>query len=138
MITYLDTSFLIKAYVPEAESAQVASIIAGLQGDGAISRLTDVEMASALHRRLSPQDVSNIYRDYWQDRGTNTFQELEIDTRVFELAKTLAERHANQFQLRSLDILHLAVALHHGIGTFATYDHRLATAAVALGLQRLP
>src|SRR6185312_8299810 len=97
-----DTSFLIKAYVPEQESAQVVSIIAGLQGDGAISRLTDVEIASSLHRKLLPQDVGKVYRDYLLDRGSNTYQELGIDDQVFELAKTLAERHAHQFQLRSI------------------------------------
>src|SRR5665213_3598396 len=95
-------------------------------------------MASALHRKLSLQDVVKVYADYQQDRKADAYQELEIDNRVFELAKTLAERHASRFQLRSLDIIHLAVALHHGIGAFATYDVRLAAAVVALGLRRLP
>lgn len=138
MITYIDTSFLIKAYVPEKESPEVAGIVAGLRGDGAISRLIDVEMASALHRKLSVQDVGKVYGDYQQDRRANTYKEFGIDNRVFELAKTLAERHAGRFQLRSLDIIHLAVALHYGIGAFATYDVRLAAAVVALGLRRLP
>jgi predicted nucleic acid-binding protein len=66
------------------------------------------------------------------------FQEFPITDEVYLLARTLAERHAGAFLLRSIDIIHLATALHHGATGMATFDDRLAKAASALGLQVFP
>ncbi|WP_409254890.1 type II toxin-antitoxin system VapC family toxin [Granulicella mallensis] len=50
--TFLDTSFLIKLYIPEIHSDKAVAIASQLSGSVAVSALTDVEMASALFRRL--------------------------------------------------------------------------------------
>ena len=52
MSTYFDTSFLLKLYVYEAESA-IALGVFSTQADLFINSLTDVEVASSLFRRLS-------------------------------------------------------------------------------------
>ena len=138
MSVYLDTSFLTKAYLFETESNEVARIITGLRGTGCISTLTDVEIASALHRKLPVQDVQKAYDDYREDRRQGIYQELTIDNDVFDLARTLAEKYAATFHLRSLDIIHLALALHHRCTGLATYDVHLGQAVIALGLQKFP
>lgn len=43
-------------------------------------------------------------------------------------------RHIPGPHLRSLDALHIAVALDQGLDTFVTYDQRQAEAATAVGL----
>jgi len=138
VLSYLDTSFLIKLYVPEPGTAEAIATSSRLTGRVAISKLTDVEMASALHRRLPVGQADIPYQEYLRDRAAGIFQEFVLNDRVFALAGTLAELHAYTFLLRSLDILHLATALHSQATNFGTFDRRLAKAATALGLQVVP
>jgi predicted nucleic acid-binding protein len=57
-----------------------------------------------------------------------------MDAAVFESAQNIAQRYARQYGLRSLDILHLATAVRHGITSFGSFDDRQSDAAQALGL----
>jgi predicted nucleic acid-binding protein len=136
--TFLDTSFLIKLYIPEIHSDKAVAIASQLSGSVAVSALTDVEMASALFRRLPGAQAQGIYDKYRRNRGSGLFQEFPVNDMIYLSARTLAERHAAAFLLRSIDILHLATALHHGATGMATFDDKLAKAAAALGLQVFP
>ncbi|WP_311733206.1 PIN domain-containing protein [Granulicella mallensis] len=79
--------------------------------------------------------AQGIYDKYRRNRGSGLFQEFPVNDMIYLSARTLAERHAAAFLLRSIDILHLATALHHGATGMATFDNKLAKAAAALGLQ---
>ncbi len=122
MSTYLDTSFLLKMYVYEAES-QVAQATFSTLADPMINSLTDVEVASALFRRLPLSEAESTYADYKRDRRNRIYRKVRISEATFEYARVLAEQYSGPLLLRSLDLLHLA-----------TYDRRLATAATQLGL----
>jgi predicted nucleic acid-binding protein len=50
----------------------------------------------------------------------------------------LAEHYSGRYKLRSLDILHLATAMRHGVTSIGTFDKRLATGAEAVGLKVFP
>ncbi len=54
MTAYVDTSFLLKLYVFEAESAAALDRFSRIS-DPVINTLTDVEVASALFRKLPPE-----------------------------------------------------------------------------------
>ena len=135
---YLDSSFVVKLYVSEAESGEAARIMTSLRGRAAISRLTDVEVAAALYRNADPHLGEQGYRMYRHDRAARVYREFEFNDAIFQRGEEIAEQYAMRYKLRSLDILQLATATYHGLKTVATFDHRMIEAGAALGLRILP
>jgi predicted nucleic acid-binding protein len=134
--SYLDTSFLIKPYVFEPESDVVSDWIRRNHGSLFISALSDVEIVTSLHRTFvdSRVAVTRSIDNYRGDLTNGVFRRLEMDSAVFEMATNIAERYTALYKLRSLDVLHLAIATRYKIASFGTYDKRLAAAAEGLGL----
>ncbi|HVA63799.1 MAG TPA: type II toxin-antitoxin system VapC family toxin [Terriglobales bacterium] len=133
---FFDTSALVKRYVPEPESAVVAMQFE--HGRGAVSRLAEVEVVSAICRRFREGDLDENQRD----RLFETLdQDLEV-TRVIEVlpgvvarARELLGRHT----LRASDAIQLASALNlqrelNSPVRFVCFDQRLAAAAAREGL----
>lgn len=135
---YLDTSVVVKIYLPEPESGRVHTL---LLGDEPVvtSVLTYPETRAVLARAVrtrrlagaSHADALTSLEDDWIDWVT-----VEVTAAVARRAGWLAEIHA----LTSLDAVHLAsaLALHEeraGEVTFWSADHRLATAARREGLR---
>ncbi len=131
---YLDTSFLLKAYLAEPESEAVLQWLAAPDAVPALSALTDIEIVSSLFCKATPEEARESYRSYQLDRSKQLYQELPLTRAVFQAAEQLAVQYAGRFLLRSFDILHLATARQYGITRMATFDRRLATAAAHLGL----
>lgn len=102
-------------------------------GTAAISRLSDVEVASALARRARAGDYSLHDRDVclaMLDRDLDSFQIVELIPAVTARAKVLL----NAYGLRASDAIQLAswVHLQEELGRdlpFVVFDDRLATAA---------
>ncbi len=80
------------------------------------------------------REIGN-YRD---DLRRGVYRKLQLDAEVFSRAEEIAEAYSRSYGLRSLDILHLATSLRHGVAAIGTFDKRLADAALALGLSVLP
>ncbi len=57
---------------------------------------------------------------------------------TYASAQMIAEQYSGPYKLRSLDILHLATALHYKVDSIATFDKKLAAVAAAFGLEVLP
>ncbi|QMV18118.1 PIN domain-containing protein [Granulicella sp. 5B5] len=136
MTVYLDSSFVVALYVSEGKSALAAETFRRFAEGACVSALTDIEVAAALQKHASPNRQGG-YRLYRQDRESGLYTTLSMDEAVFEEARTIAESHAGAYFLRSLDILQLAIARRHGTSRIATFDDRMAAAAVALGLEVL-
>jgi uncharacterized protein len=104
-----------------------------------ISRLTTLEFRCLLARRrraqeLSAQAESDVFRQFRSDVFNGY---LEVHPLLDEHAHTamdLLER-LKEHPLRTLDTLHLAIAVTLGIAVLATADHVMAQAATALGFQ---
>jgi predicted nucleic acid-binding protein len=139
---YLDTSFLIKLYVLEDHSAEAAR---SLQASGArriINRLTDLEVATTLRRKsldgpLTASEAQLAVGKFRTHRSMELYDRMPIGEAVFALAEDLVERHGDFVRMRSLDLLHVATALHHGIDGFATYDKQLRILVERVGLELL-
>ena len=133
--SYLDTSFVLKFYLMEPESAAAVEWLRMHAGSGCVSRLSDLEVITSLERNPSSEEARQNIAAYRQDMADGIYRRLEIDAAVYTRAEEIAEGFARRYKLRSLDILHLATALRHGIVSFGTYDKRLAAAAGAMGLE---
>ncbi len=137
MILYCDTSALLKLYLTEAGSAEVAHCLAESEGL-AVCRIAWAEAHAAFARRVRevPQDALAI------DAAKQalaldwpSFIIFEIDQALMELAAD----YADTFALRGYDSVQLAAAASIGKITalptlFACFDTRLNKAAKVLGL----
>jgi uncharacterized protein len=131
---YLDASALVKLLVPEPESDSLNDALVGAQ-DVIVSDLALTETASALGRRrreglLTQAQSRRLYREA---------ETLAASCRVGELTPPVHRRAERLLltassPLRSLDALHVALALEAGAATLVTYDPRLREAAASHGL----
>lgn len=136
--SYLDTNFLLKLYLLEVDSARAVTWIERNTSDIFVSPLTDVELVTVFSREDSPVRASRAIRDYRDDLAAHLYIKLDIDDQVFASAVDIAERYSRPYKLRSLDVLHLATAVRHGVSNFGTFDKRLAEAAAGMRLRVLP
>lgn len=132
MITYVDTSTMIKLIVSEPGSGAAADIWDGADVL-ASARILYVEARAALaaaqragrltltqHRRATAD-----FEDLWSQLVV-----IEIDGELVRQAAELAERRG----LRGYDAVHLAAARHVGAEILTSADRSLCQAALAEGL----
>ncbi len=119
---YLDTSAALKLVVDEAESRALIAAV-GVSRPSLVScSLLETEMRRAAHRIPALA----------QRRVTELLERIDLYTpsaAVFAQAGLLPGPH-----LRSLDAIHLAVALQLGVDAVISYDRRMAEAAGEIGL----
>ena len=140
-IIYLDTSALIKRYIQEQGSDELAQWIdsATLTGTATI---TYAEMSAALAKIermqwVSSDEAHSAWQDFLEDYPF--LVSIEITQAVVVLAGDLAWEHG----LRGYDAVHLAAALiwQEKIGEsvqMATFDRELWKVAKKVGLESLP
>ena len=138
MICYFDTSFMTKLYVSESDSGEAVDIAGSLAGEAAISTLIDLEMTSMIFRQMESERAKRIYAIYEANRRSGAYDVLSIDDAVLLRASRLAEVYGSSLKLKSLDIIHLATALHYGVTAMAVYDNKLRAGAEAMGLKVFP
>ena len=137
MIRYFDASALAKRYVFETESPQVSQLLK--DGPSATSRLTEVEVASALARRtreniLTPRERDRALAALEQDMSTFYVVELlpEVTALAIDLLKHYRLRGPDTIQLASCLFLkkHLLQEVE-----FIAFDRQLVDVAKRKGLQ---
>ncbi len=123
-------------YWPERLSMTAQEFVQG-HPDLAVSDLVEVELFSALGRRVRRGDISlesarrvtALFLTHLED---GRFGRLPIERAAFLTAR--AWLSGLQHSLQTLDALHLAVAAGHGLAV-ATADAGMARAAAALGMK---
>ena len=122
--TYLDSSALVKLALHEPESAALSAYL----------RRRPIRVSSALSRTEVVRAVGPLGPDRLrQARAVLSGIELvRVSDRVLDAAGPMPPK-----ELRSLDAIHLASAeqLESRLGSFVTYDDRLAAAAAARGMR---
>jgi predicted nucleic acid-binding protein len=121
---YVDTSALVKLVVAEAESAALVAWLDDTGRDPVSSDLVRTELVRAVRRAVPDRLVR-------ARAVVDAVTLVELTTATFEAAGRL-----DPTLLRTLDALHLAVALDLGddLEGIVTYDERLAGAARAHGV----
>lgn len=141
---YLDSSALIKAYVPEKGSRWIEDLLGG--STIIVSMLTVTEVASALSRRVREGTVRAADRQRLFETflaHTVRFEVIQVSSEVSDDAAAILLRDTPGVALRTLDAIHLATAQRSFIlarqaapedGLLVAADRRLRDAAVALGM----
>jgi predicted nucleic acid-binding protein len=132
---YIDTSVIVAYYYPEALSEKAEAFLM-THIRPAISTLTEVEMFSALSRKmreggLSRKHAGAIIAKFLGHLDGHFYTRLVVDAHHYRLARDwIGLFHTT---LRTLDALHLAIAHEKGL-TFVTADQGLAESARVLRL----
>jgi predicted nucleic acid-binding protein len=132
---YIDTSVIVAYYYPEPLSEKAeAFLMAHLRP--AISTLTEVEMFSALSRKiregeLSRKDAAKIVAKFLSHVDAHFYTHLLVEPHHYRLARDWIGLFNTN--LKTLDALHLAIAYGEGL-TFVTGDQGLAESAKFLAL----
>jgi uncharacterized protein len=136
LIYYIDTSVLVAYYCPETLSEQVQTFLEA-QLKPAVSDLTEVELFSAVARKvrmedLSPSDGNRILSKYLSHLDGGLFTIIHLESQHWRIARGWIGLFNTS--LRTLDALHLAIAS-AGDFTLITSDQRLLLAADTLGVK---
>lgn len=135
---YIDTSALAKWYVQEPRSAEFDAYMQQ-QTAAEISRLTVVEFRCLLARRRRAGDFdakaeSAAFARFERDLAQGVLTCHALDDVHASDALQLIQR-LRHLALRTLDALHLAIAVRIAAPEIATADRGFAAAAQAIGLE---
>jgi uncharacterized protein len=137
LITFFDTSALVKRYVAEEGSAELRRRLA--ESVAAVARLSEIEVASAVVRRYREGGLDLEDRDRILAALEHDFTALyvvELSPVVARRARRLLVRHALRLAdaLQLASCLELAAQLQREVA-LAAFDERLLAAAQAEGLR---
>ena len=138
MTAYIDTSVLVAYYCPEPLSEKVEAFITA-QRQLAISALTEIEMFSALSRKVREKamdrfDAGRVTAKFISHLDGHYFTYLPVEAHHFRLARDWIGMF--KLSLRTLDALHLAIASSEGL-SIVTTDKSLLKSAKGLGLSSI-
>lgn len=137
--TYADSSFLVSLYRNDANRRVADQFMARHRPLLAFSALNRIELRNGLRNARSCGEIS-------EDECRAAFRQIEHDldeallihvavewTRIFR-----RENHAGHDGQRTLDLLHVAIALESGANIFLSFDRRQRRLAQAAGLKVKP
>jgi uncharacterized protein len=135
---YVDTSVLAAYYCPEPLSEQAEAFLSQID-QPAISALTEIELFSAISRKLrmgemSSTDAKRITAKFVSHREGEYYRVLPVNHHHYNLAREWIGQYL--LPLKTLDALHLAVASCEEL-TFAAFDRQLIRNAVELHIKCL-
>ena len=137
-MTYVDTSVLAAYYCPEPLSGKADRVLER-QGSLAISWLVEVELVSALARKIRtremrPADGRRVHALFQSHLEEGIYTRLALDQQHFAKAREWLATFRLRFT--ALDALHAAVAAIQG-HLLLTADAALAKACARLGVAAL-
>lgn len=142
MTVYPDTSFIVCCYLPQQFSREADTRMA--RGSQAlVTPLQQVETAHAIFLQafrgvIRADQAESAYSDFEQDCNLRRWKTTPLPTTSFALCTQIARLHASTIGTRTLDALHVAVALELKVDSFWTFDNRQARLAEAMGLNIYP
>lgn len=141
---YFDTGVLLKLYLSEPNSAHAVALVREPAVPPPMTALHRLEIKAAVGHKQGRGEITSaegaaVMASFLGDLTANVFAALiPVWANVFLRAEKLAEVHAAVNLCRSLDTLHVALALELGATEFCTFDQRQAAMARAAGLVVVP
>jgi len=141
MSDYADTGFICSLYAPDANTERAAKFMDRQNTPISFSWLNQVEFRNALRLRVFRKEISAAHRDHslnllLSDLSAGIFKNVELaQSNVLIETERLSAQHSEKFGTRSLDILHVAMAVTLGSERFLSFDTRQVKLAKAAGLK---
>ncbi len=127
---YVDTSAIVKLYVNEDHSLEVADWLKRNNEAIPWSGFHSLEFTNAIHlkefrREITPDESQHIKARFSEHEERGVYYRPELDwAETFGLAVDLSARYTIETGTRALDILHVAAALTLKADRFLTFDER--------------
>ncbi len=137
---YFDTGVLLKLYLPEPRAAEAVAFVDASTNNPPVTCLHELEMLSALRQKvgrgeLMQTECDALIAQVESDLTTGVNERVTVSwPDVFATAEALSAAHGGGTLCRSLDTLHVALALELGATEFCTFDQRQSRMAEAAGL----
>ena len=131
---------LLKLYLPEPCAAEAVAMVEASDNVPPITPLHELEMRSAMRQKagrgeITPNECEALIAEIDADLSSGVHDRATVSwTDVFVCAESLSSQHGVSTMCRSLDTLHVALALELGASEFCTFDHRQSLMAKAAGL----
>lgn len=139
MSVYADTSFFVSLYIQDVHSpgAQRRMVTKPAIGLTPLHRAewTHAVEQHVFQRKMSAEEAQEVHADFARDRANGLWVEISIPEMAFEVCSQLARRHVARLGSRTLDTLHVAMALELKAERFWTFDEAQAKLARAAGLK---
>lgn len=137
---YFDTGVLLKLYLPETRSSEAIDFVTDIADKPLVNDLHEIEIRSALRQKVGRGELT-------QSECVSLLAQLEADftngvheralvswADVFATAEALSASYGTETLCRTLDTLHVALAVECGATEFCTFDLRQSRMAEAAGL----
>lgn len=147
MIVYPDTSFLCAIYREQDNSRQADAYKATLVNPMPFTSLLEFEFTQAIRLQVwlhqadrrkgyGQREADQMLADWESDvaAGANVLIACDMSL-VLQLAKSYSQQRTAQHGHRTLDLLHVATAVHLGAKTFLTFDSRQRALARYVGMK---
>jgi predicted nucleic acid-binding protein len=144
MDAYFDTAIILKLYVQEATSPAALRLVNECSAPYLLTPWQEIQARTALRLKVFRKEITAAEMRaslgaFDEDILSGRWQTPEYkETTVWKFARDLSDRHAEAVGCRTLDLLHVAVALSLGVKTFVTFDERQPAVARLEGLAVKP
>ena len=142
--TYPDSSFLVSLHRADAKQAGAHSYMAAHPQPLIFTPLHRIEVRNAFRNlaalgEISEEDCRAAFRRIDDDLREEILVHTPIAwPHIFRRADELSEAHAGRHGQRTIDLLHVAIALDVTARTFLSFDQRQGRLAKAAGLKVRP
>ena len=138
-MTYLDTSYLAKLYLDEADAPTVAAWAEG-KGDFVCAAHGRLELIVTFKRKqregaITPTQLGALIRTHEEDEASGLLRWLPLDSTLIRTACECTAKLPPAAFLRTADALHLACAADAGLKEIYSHDRHLLAAAPHFGLR---
>lgn len=139
MSVYLDTSVLVSIYYPEPITAKARKFLSDKKGLST-SSFSIVEFSSAINRKilmneLSKQNGLKIVNRFQNDIEEDYYKVYSFSPDDLTGANNFIIDNLGGVSLRTVDALHIAIALRKKCDLFVTADRTQAKSSKKLGLE---
>ncbi len=144
MPAYADTSFLARVYTPHADSDRALAWLRKARDPLPFTPLHRLELRNALRLRvfrgeLNAEQRKLAFQEIESDLGSGVLAHIPIPwTDAFRESEDLAAEYTEKLGVRSIDLLHVGIALSLKATEFLTFDDRQSGLAKAAGLKVKP
>jgi predicted nucleic acid-binding protein len=141
MSDYAGTDLICSLYAPDANSERAAKFMDRQNAPLRFSWLNQVEFRNAMRLRVFRKEITAAQRDYslnllLSDLSAGIFKNVELaQSSVLIETERLSAQHSEKLGNRSLDVLHVAMAVTLGCERFLSFDTRQLKLAKAAGLK---
>jgi predicted nucleic acid-binding protein len=143
MNTYLDTGVLLPLYIEESFSDRITKIVEARSDPLPLNLFQEVEFENAtrlkvFRREITPRHVTQIFKAWNDDIGAGRLIRRPVNwVQALDEARLLGTMVSVKTGCRTLDLVHVAIAVKWGCEWFVTADERQLKAAQAAGLKVL-